>query len=112
MAIRPFRSHTTRGLSPPVRPSSVAGRIGLCLTALLILAPHVNAQLQQPFGYTAGGAIATRDDDTGVLAPTSFSRLAVLGFPAVLDAKGRHSNRYQSLRKSAANTAHSADADS
>jgi hypothetical protein len=27
MAIRPFRSHTTRGLSPPVRPSSIAGRI-------------------------------------------------------------------------------------
>lgn len=89
MAIRPFRSHTTRGLSPPVRPSSIAGRICLYLTAILILAPHVNAQLQQPFVYTTGGAIATRDDATGVLAPTSFSPLAVLGFPAVLHAKGR-----------------------
>lgn len=59
------------------------------LTALLVLAISANAQLQQPFVYTTGGAIATRDDATGVLAATADSPLAVLGFPAVLDAKGR-----------------------
>jgi hypothetical protein len=53
------------------------------------LASSANAQLQQPFVYTTGGAIATRDDATGVLAPTSASPLAVVGFPAALDAKGR-----------------------
>lgn len=53
------------------------------------MAGSANAQLQQPFVYTTGGAIATRDDATGVLAPTSASPVAILGFPAVLDAKGR-----------------------
>jgi hypothetical protein len=36
-------------------------------------------QLQQPFVYITGGAIAIRNDATGVLAPTSASPLAVLG---------------------------------
>ena len=89
MPIRPFRSHTARGLSPRVSLSSNAGRICLFLTVLLLLASSANAQLQQPFVYTTGGAIATRDDATGMLAPTLASPLAVLGFPAVLDAKGR-----------------------
>jgi hypothetical protein len=53
------------------------------------LATSASAQLQQPFVYTTGGAIATRNDATGVLTPTPASPLAVLGFPAVLDAKGR-----------------------
>jgi hypothetical protein len=39
--------------------------------------------------YTTGGAIATSNDNTGVLSPTSASRLALLGFPAVLDVEGR-----------------------
>jgi hypothetical protein len=89
MPIRPFHSHTARGLSPCVPPSSIAARICLFLAVLLVLAGSANAQLQQPFVYTTGGAIATRNDATGVLAPTSASPLAVLGFPAVLDAKGR-----------------------
>src|ERR1700676_5136043 len=89
MPIRPFRSHTARGLSPRVSLSSNAGRICLFLTGLLVLASSASAQLQPPFVYTTRGAIATRDDATGVLAPTSASPLAVLGFPAVLDAKGR-----------------------
>jgi hypothetical protein len=89
MPIRPFRSHTARGLSPRVSLSSNAGRICLFLTGLLVLASSASAQLQQPFVYTTGGAIATRDDATGMLAPTLASPLAVLGFPAVLDAKGR-----------------------
>lgn len=78
MPTRSFRSHATRGLSPRVSPSSIAGHIYLCVTVLLALAGSANAQLQQPFVYT-----------NGVLAPTSASPLAVLGFPAVLDAKGR-----------------------
>jgi hypothetical protein len=61
----------------------------LLFGALFSLADSANAQLQQPFVYTTGGAIATRDYATGVLAPTSVSPLAVLGAPAVLDAKGR-----------------------
>jgi hypothetical protein len=56
---------------------------------LFVLASSADAQLQQPFVYTTGGAIAIRDDATGALAPTPASPLAVLGFPAVLDAKGR-----------------------
>jgi hypothetical protein len=89
MSTLPFRSHTTRGLSPRVSLSSIAGRIGLSLTVLLVLAGFANAQLQQPFVYTTRGAIATRNDATGVFTPTSASPLAVLGFPAVLDVKGR-----------------------
>jgi hypothetical protein len=89
MPTRPFRSHTARGLSPCVPPSSIADRICLLLTVLFVLASSADAQLQQPFVYTTGGAIAIRDDATGALAPTSASPLAVLGFPAVLDAKGR-----------------------
>jgi hypothetical protein len=79
----------TRGLSPCDSPSSIAARICLLLAVLLVLASSARAQLQQPFVYTTGGAIATRNDATGVLAPTSASPLAVLGSPAVLDAKGR-----------------------
>jgi len=82
-------SHTTCGLSPRGSQSSNAGRICLFLTVLLLLASSANAQLQQPFVYTTGGAIATRDDATGALAPTIASPIAVLGFPTVLDAKGR-----------------------
>ena len=89
MAIRPFYSHTTRGLSPCVSRCSIGGRICLFLTAVLLFAALADAQLQQPFVYTTGGAIATRNDATGVLAPTSASPLTVLGVPAVLDAKGR-----------------------
>ena len=89
MPTRPFRSQATRGLSPRGSPSSIAGHLCLFLPLLLLLAGSANAQLQQPFVYTTGGAIATRDDATGVLAPTSASPLAVLGFPAVIDAKGR-----------------------
>src|ERR1700676_4692279 len=82
-------SHTTCGLSPRGSQSSNAGRICLFLTVLLLLASSANAQLQQPFVYTTGGAIATRDDATGALAPTIASPIAVLGFPPGLDAKGR-----------------------
>jgi hypothetical protein len=39
--------------------------------------------------YTTGGAIATRNDATGALAPAPASPLAVLDFPAVIDAQGR-----------------------
>src|ERR1700722_11790996 len=89
MPIRSFRSHTARGLSPCVPANSHAGRICLFITVLLGLASSASAQLQQPFASTTGGAIASRNDATGVLTPTSASPLAVLGFPAVLDAKGR-----------------------
>jgi hypothetical protein len=89
MATRPFCSHTARGLSPRASRCSIAGRICLFLTPVLSFAALAHAQLQQPFVYTTGGAIATRNDATGVLAPTSASPLTVLGVPAVLDAKGR-----------------------
>src|ERR1700676_3196096 len=89
MPIRPFRSHTARGLSPCVSLGLIAGRLCLLLTVLFFFASSADAQLQQPFVYTPGGAIAIRNDATGALAPTSASPLAVLGFPAVLDAKGR-----------------------
>jgi hypothetical protein len=89
MPIRPFRSHTARGLSPCVSLGLIAGRLCLLLTVLFVLASSADAQLQQPFVYTTGGAIAIRNDATGALAPTSAYPLAVLGFPAVLDAKGR-----------------------
>jgi hypothetical protein len=56
---------------------------------LILLASAAEAQLQQNFVYTTGGGVATRNDATGVIAPTVASPLAVLGFPAVLDAKGR-----------------------
>ncbi|MDP9337916.1 MAG: choice-of-anchor D domain-containing protein [Acidobacteriota bacterium] len=59
------------------------------LAASAIAAATVRAQLQQPFVYTTGGAIAIRNDSTGTLIPTSASPLSVLGFPAVIDAKGR-----------------------
>ncbi len=63
----------------------------LCIAAvaLLLLAASARAQLQQPFVYTTGGAIATRNDTTGALAPTAASPLQILGFPVVIDAKGR-----------------------
>src|ERR1700693_4923154 len=89
MPTPPFRSHTARGLPPCLLPSSHTGRICLFLSALLGLATSASAQLQQPFVYTTGGAIATRNDATGALTPTTASPLAVLGFPAGLDAKGR-----------------------
>ncbi|HEY2351814.1 MAG TPA: choice-of-anchor D domain-containing protein [Candidatus Acidoferrum sp.] len=56
--------------------------------ASIFSAPAAHAQLQQPFVYTTGGAIATRSA-AGVLAATADSPLAILGYPAVLDAKGR-----------------------
>jgi hypothetical protein len=57
--------------------------------ALLLCVSGARAQLQQPFVYTTSGAIATRNDQTGALAPIAASPLAVLEFPAVIDAKGR-----------------------
>jgi hypothetical protein len=81
MSTRPFRSHAARGLSPCVSLGLTAGRICLFLTVMFILASSADAQLQQPFVYTTGGAIAIRNDTTGALAPTSASPLAVLGFP-------------------------------
>ena len=52
-------------------------------------ASAVSAQLQQSFVYTTGGGIATRNDQTGVITATADSPLGLLGFPVVLDAKGR-----------------------
>jgi hypothetical protein len=62
----------------------------LCyLSFILLWAAPAHAQLQQPFVYTTGGGIATRNDTTGALTPTAASPLPVLGFPVVIDAKGR-----------------------
>ena len=59
------------------------------LSFILLWAAPARAQLQQPFVYTTGGGIATRNDSTGALTPTAASPLPVLGFPVVIDAKGR-----------------------
>jgi hypothetical protein len=61
----------------------------LCLAFMLGCVVPTHAQLQQPFVYTTGGGIATRNDSTGALTPTAASPLPVLGFPVVIDAKGR-----------------------
>jgi len=63
--------------------------IGLALLASSVAGFPACAQLQQPFVYTTGGAIAIRNDSTGTLTPTSASPLSILGFPAAMDAKGR-----------------------
>jgi hypothetical protein len=47
------------------------------------------AQLSQPFVYMTGGAVATRNDQSGALNPIQGSPFGVLGFPAAIDAKGR-----------------------
>ena len=47
------------------------------------------AQLSQPFVYLTGGAVATRNDQSGALNPIQGSPFAILGFPAAIDAKGR-----------------------
>ncbi len=80
---------------PRFCPHSNALRARRFLMVLAVLAATwvsgypVRAQLQQPFVYTTGGAVAIRNDSTGALAPTSASPLSILGFPAVIDAKGR-----------------------
>jgi len=89
MPIRPFHSHTARGLSPCVPPEfdrrpdlsllGGAARLGgfrKRATSTAVRLYHWRSH-RHP------------NDATGVLAPTSASPLAVLGFPAVLDAKGR-----------------------
>jgi hypothetical protein len=58
-------------------------------TAAVLFVTNAGAQLQQPLVYGTGGAIAIRNDASGTLTPTADSPLAVLGFPAVIDAKGR-----------------------
>ncbi len=81
MPIQSFRAHTARGLSPCVPQSSIGARIGLFLAVLLVFVGSANAHHR--------GSHRHRNDATGALAPTSASPLAVLGFPAVLDAQGR-----------------------
>ncbi len=69
----------------------------LCPQILLFLAVQfvtffatpTQAQLQQSFVYTSGGAIATRNDQSGAVTPVSGSPLLPLGFPVVIDAKAR-----------------------
>jgi hypothetical protein len=87
-----------QSMSPPgggcpssrVAPRSSTGiHLLLFFTALLAFAATTSAQLQQPYVYTTGGAIATRNDVTGALAPVAGSPLPALGYPAVIDSKGR-----------------------
>src|SRR5579862_985893 len=87
-----------QSMSPPGGgcPSSrIALRLGagihllFLFAALLAFAATADAQLKQPFVYTTGGAIATRNDVTGALAAVAGSPLPALGYPAAIDAKGR-----------------------
>ncbi len=61
----------------------------LAILGGMVFASAARAQLQQPFVYMTGGAVATRNDASGALTLTSGSPLPTAGFPAVIDAKGR-----------------------
>jgi Abnormal spindle-like microcephaly-assoc'd, ASPM-SPD-2-Hydin len=61
----------------------------LAIFILLSGGVALRAQLSQPFVYTTGGAVATRNDQSGALTPIQGSPFGVLGFPATIDAKGR-----------------------
>lgn len=61
----------------------------LFLLLATLFPSFAHAQLQQPFVYTTGGAVATRNDQSGVLTPIAASPLPPLGFPVVIDAKAR-----------------------
>ena len=84
MAAQPTLSDLSRGMRSRTRaiPYFLA-------FASLFFSNAAHAQLQQNFIYTTGGAIAIRNDTNGTLAPVNGSPLFPLGFPAVLDAKGR-----------------------
>jgi hypothetical protein len=94
MVIQTGRSPCNQSGPPRLSPrSNVSPRcrtpIALAVLAASFGAFPVRAQLQQPFVYTTGGAVAIRNDSTGTLAPTSASPLSILGFPAAMDTKGR-----------------------
>lgn len=61
----------------------------LALATSIFFSNAAHAQLQQNFVYTTSGAIAIRNDTNGTVSPVNGSPLFPLGFPAVLDAKGR-----------------------
>ena len=58
------------------------------LCAILICSNLAQAQFQQPFVFSSGGAVMTRNDQTGVLTPVSGSPFAPASFQA-LDVQGR-----------------------
>jgi hypothetical protein len=87
----PHRAHLNAAKRVP--PTHTRLRIRLphfiALALCLFLTSAARAQLQQNFIYTTGGAIAIRNDTNGTISPVNGSPLFPLGFPAVLDAKGR-----------------------
>ncbi len=67
---------------------SNAPRSVLLFCALLVCAHSACAQFQQPFVFSTGGAVMTRNDQTGVLTPVQGSPYAAATFQT-LDAQGR-----------------------
>src|SRR6266487_2054344 len=67
---------------------SNAPRPLLLFCALLVCAHSACAQFQQPFVFSTGGAVMTRNDQTGVLTPVQGSPYAAATFQT-LDAQGR-----------------------
>jgi hypothetical protein len=57
------------------------------LTAATV--PSARAQLQQPLVFSSAGAIASRNDQTGALAPVAGSPFTAVGQPLVIDVQGR-----------------------
>jgi hypothetical protein len=71
----------------PILPS-VLRSFSLFLT-LIICSMSAHAQFQQPLVFSSGGAVLVRNDQTGVLTPTSGSPFAATGQTLTLDVKGR-----------------------
>jgi hypothetical protein len=59
----------------------------LALAALVV--PAARAQLQQPLVFSSAGAVASRNDQTGVLTPVAGSPFTVANQSLVIDVKGR-----------------------
>lgn len=64
-------------------------RVAAGLLFTLCCSNSVQAQLQQPFVFSSGGAVALRNDQTGALTPVSGSPFPVSGGTITLDVKGR-----------------------
>jgi hypothetical protein len=67
-----------------------AARVLLIAVTLLLAARGTCAQFQQPLVFSSGGAVAVRDDTTGLLTPVSGSPFQPTNENLTIDVQGRY----------------------
>ncbi len=75
--------------APRIPARSTSLRILLLLCAPLFYAVSAFGQFQQPLVFSSAGAVMVRNDQTGVLTPTSGSPFLATGQTLTLDVNGR-----------------------